>query len=74
MLGVIRFALNYPAIGAVFGILQKAVPSFAAKRKQHMKFTEEKLQKRLGLNTERKDLIAYVNLISHQAIHMTDIL
>jgi hypothetical protein len=56
--------MNYPAIGVVFGILQKAVPSITKKRKQHMKFTDEKLQKRLDLNTDRKDVIAYVNLIS----------
>ncbi|MCJ1386410.1 hypothetical protein MMC17_009536 [Xylographa soralifera] len=60
MLGVIRFALNYPAIGAVFGVLQKVVPSIAAKRKQHMMFTESKIQKRLDVTTDRKDFITYI--------------
>jgi len=66
MLGVIRFALNYPAFGLLFALILKAVPSLAAKRKAHMTFTEEKLQKRLDRDTDRKDLIAYVNLsINH---------
>ena len=62
MLGVIRFVVNYPAVGLLFGIVQKIMPSIAAKRKQHMKFTEEKIQKRLELNIDRKDFITYVSL------------
>ena len=65
MLGVIRFALNYPAIGVAFGVLQKVVPSIASKRKQHMMFTESKIKKRLDLKTYRKDFITYVKLRSH---------
>ncbi|CAG8960480.1 hypothetical protein HYFRA_00008199 [Hymenoscyphus fraxineus] len=61
MLGWIRLAFNYPAVGIVFSILQKVVPSFAQKREQHMKFTEERLRKRLNLNTARKDIVAYIN-------------
>ncbi|TVY14103.1 Cytochrome P450 monooxygenase aclL [Lachnellula arida] len=61
MLGWIRLGFNYSAIGAVFSILQTLVPSFAQKRKQHMKFTKERLQKRLDSDTDRKDIIAYVH-------------
>ncbi|TVY87301.1 Cytochrome P450 monooxygenase [Lachnellula willkommii] len=61
MLGWIRLGFKYSAIGAVFSILQTLVPSFAQKRKQHMKFTKERLQKRLDSDTDRKDIIAYVH-------------
>ena len=65
MSGVLRFAMNYPAIGVVFGILQNVVPSITKKRKQHMNFIEERVRKRLDLNTDRKDVIAYASLISY---------
>ncbi|CAG8981790.1 hypothetical protein HYALB_00004733 [Hymenoscyphus albidus] len=61
MLGWIRLASNYPAVGILFSILQSLVPSFARRQEEHMEFTEEKLRKRLSLNTERKDIIAYIN-------------
>ncbi|TVY81603.1 Cytochrome P450 monooxygenase radP [Lachnellula suecica] len=60
LLGLLRLAQNYPAIGVVFAILQKLMPSFAEKRKLHMKFTKDKVRKRLELKTDRNDLIAYV--------------
>jgi hypothetical protein len=62
MVGIIRFGMNYPAIGLIFSILIKAVPSLVGKRKSHMRFTEERVHKRLSLQINRKDLVAFASL------------
>ena len=66
LLGVFRFVANFPILGLFFKALQFVMPSFAAKRKAHMDFTRDKIDKRFSRETDRKDFISYASR-SHPA-------
>ncbi|KAL8714008.1 MAG: hypothetical protein Q9220_002154 [cf. Caloplaca sp. 1 TL-2023] len=59
-LGVIRFTTIYPGAGLLLKFLQLIRPSLSAKRAAHMAFTAEKIERRLNLETERKDFLTYI--------------
>ncbi|KAL8948520.1 MAG: hypothetical protein Q9222_005301 [Ikaeria aurantiellina] len=59
-LGVIRFAATYPGAGLLLKSLQLVRPSLAAKRAAHMEFTSKKIERRLNLETDRKDFLTYI--------------
>jgi hypothetical protein len=54
-----RLAEAYPAVSLLFKIIQTVVPSAAARRKAHLKFTKDKIEERLNRDTDRKDLMTY---------------
>lgn len=60
-LGFIRFAASYPLIGLIFQLIQRLIPSFAAKRRAHLEFTKRKVHERLTNETDRKDFLQYVS-------------
>ncbi|KAL9601089.1 MAG: hypothetical protein Q9219_002799 [cf. Caloplaca sp. 3 TL-2023] len=61
-LGVLRFAAIYPAFSLAMKIWEILVPSLTAKRLAHHDFTRIRTERRLALETNRKDFITYASL------------
>lgn len=61
LLAVIRLAAAYPVFGLLFKLLQILLPSVSSKRAAHLKFTGEKIEKRLDRKTDRRDFTTYAN-------------
>ncbi|KAI4284881.1 MAG: hypothetical protein L6R38_001090 [Xanthoria sp. 2 TBL-2021] len=59
ILGILRFAAMYPIVSLVLNTLQ-TLPWLSAKRTAHLKFTGEKIEKRLREGTDRKDFISHI--------------
>lgn len=53
-------ARHYKLLGYLFAAIMKSVPAFGRARKEHMKFTDEKTQRRLETEVDRQDFISYV--------------
>lgn len=62
ILGILRFAAMYPIVSLVLNTLQ-TLPWLSAKRTAHLKFTGEKIEKRLREGTDRKDFISHVSAL-----------
>lgn len=60
-LGVIRFAETYPVVGLLLLLLQKLIPSFAAKRATHLAYTKKMIDARLARETNRGDFMTQVS-------------
>lgn len=63
--GVLRFVATYPILELNVKALLKVVPSLSAKRKEHLRFTNEKIENHLQNRTESKDFLSYVKLLRH---------
>ncbi|KAL8696305.1 MAG: hypothetical protein Q9224_002863 [Gallowayella concinna] len=61
--GVLRFINTYPALEFAFAVLKTIIPSLTTKQDAYLKFTEDKINKRLDLKTDRKDLMT--NILRH---------
>ncbi|KAL8677773.1 MAG: hypothetical protein Q9186_005832 [Xanthomendoza sp. 1 TL-2023] len=61
--GVLRFINTYPALEFAFAVLKTIIPSLTTKHDAYLKFTEDKINKRLDLKTDRKDLMT--NILRH---------
>ncbi|GAM34675.1 hypothetical protein TCE0_015f02400 [Talaromyces pinophilus] len=59
-LGVIRFAETYLIVALLFLLLQKFMPSFAAKRAAHLEYTQKKIDARLARETDRSDFMTQI--------------
>ena len=67
----IRFLQLYPALGCAVKMLGRLIPPIAKAQTAHHNFTIEKVEKRLNLETERKDFMTSVELPAsfvHRAI------
>ncbi|KAL8729121.1 MAG: hypothetical protein Q9166_004952 [cf. Caloplaca sp. 2 TL-2023] len=62
-LGVLRTAATYPAMNLALKVLKIVVPSFEAKRIDHLEFTKAKIEKRLDMRTNRSDFMTYASSI-----------
>ncbi|KAL8855931.1 MAG: hypothetical protein Q9178_007445 [Gyalolechia marmorata] len=59
-LGILRCATIYPAMDFALKVLKIVMPSFEAKRVEHLEFTRAKTEQRLEQKTDRKDFMTYV--------------
>ena len=58
-LGILRCATIYPAMDFALKVLKIIMPSFEAKRAEHLEFTRAKTEQRLDQKTDRKDFMTY---------------
>lgn len=56
----IRFLQLYPALGQTVSRLGAAIPPVAKAQKAHHNFTVQRLERRMNLETQKKDFITYV--------------
>lgn len=61
--GVLRAIAANPILELNPKALLKVVPSLSAKRKEHFRFTNEKIENHLQNRTESKDFLSYVRLL-----------
>jgi hypothetical protein len=59
LMGVLRFMINYPALGVIFKLLVKLKPSITQRRAKSHALSEGKLKRRLEMDVDRKDFLAY---------------
>lgn len=64
-LGVIRFAETYLIVGLLFLLLQKLIPSFAAKRAAHLAYTKKMIDARLARETDRSDFMTQASILGY---------
>lgn len=62
-LGVIRFAETYLIVGLLLLLLQKLIPSFAAKRAAHLEYTKKMIDARIARETDRSDFMTQASIL-----------
>ena len=60
-LGILRCAATYPVMNLALKVLTIIMPSFEAQRVAHLEFTQAKIENRLDMETDRRDLMSYAS-------------